>query len=270
MGLQYAISFFYIFSNHSMTPQPAPPTLLSQHQFNVYANAWSEAVEYGDSLPDVFQRKGQKKLAYVSFPLQSIVWLLSTVGVRHIRAAFLVKPDDTPGTDPLRPHFTLAFFATDAIDGRISAYYVGDNHQAPSADQDADEEATLSSGPVPHGLAAEWLHNWTDPKAVPTSAMFTTNYGPLQGYVFDIEDFLDPLFLSQPFEGKVLRIGFGLHEYYALADSADKRTQTFGLVLRIYDAQGSLLNLKGQFQEGGGEDVDNTFYDLTHPYPPGA
>lgn len=255
-----------------MTPQPSPPRLLTQHQFNLYTSAWSEAVEYGDTLPDVFQRKGQNKLTYVSFPLQSIVWLLSTVGVRHIRAAFLVKPDDTQGADPQRPHFSLAFFATDAVDGRISAYYLGDNHQAPSNEQNPNNDTALDGGPVPHGLAAEWLTNWADPKTVPSSAMFTTNYGPLQGYVFDIEDFLDPMFLSQPFAGKVLRIGFGLHEYYALADSGEKRTQTFGLVLRIYDAKGNVLSLPRKKHTGGyGDDpLDTTFYDLTHPYPPGA
>jgi len=279
-----------------MAPQPSPPSLLSQHQFNRYTAAWSEAVEYGDTLPDIFKRKSQpSKLVYVSFPLQSIVWLLSTVGVRHIQAAFLVKPDDTAGADPQRPHFSLAFFATDATGGRISAYYLGDNSSVPAPKPDAEaaglpspgqlapalegltlDADSMTSGPVPHGIAAEWLANWANPHTEPNSAMFTTNYGPLEGYIFDINDFLDPMFFSQPFAGKVLRIGFGLHEYYALANNGSTPTQTFGLTLRIYNEQGQVMPLskKGlRMTVGdavGDGPVDDTFYDLTHPYPPGA
>ncbi|RZK32160.1 MAG: hypothetical protein EOO63_02165 [Hymenobacter sp.] len=270
-----------------MQPQsPQPPRLLSQQQFNAYSAAWVDAVRHGDSLPAIFQQPGQPaKSSFVRFPLQDIVWLVSTVGSQRIKVQFLLKPDAGPDADPLRPRFTMALFSADAQDGRISAYYLGkntaptettDNEQATQGNNDqplgsALVKAANIGGQLPHGLAGVWLKNWVNVAAV-TPDLFTTNYGPLQGYVFDLQDFMDPLFYSQSFfndpeeaQNFELRIGFGLHEFYPAFPEGTTSKKTFGLVLRIYqkDSQKPALAVPSN---GSSE----PFYDLSVTSPPGA
>lgn len=263
--------------------QPQPPVLLSQHQFNAYSAAWIDAVRHGDSLPAIFQQPGQpNKATFVRFPLQDIVWLVSTVGSQRIKVQFLLKPDSGPDADPLRPRFSMALFSADAQDGRISAYYLG-NNTAPTEvvenTQNTDMQPTGTvlgkaasiGGQLPHGLAGTWLKNWVNVDAV-TPDLFTTNYGPLQGYVFDLKDFMDPLFYSQSFfnnpeeaQNYELRIGFGLHEFYPAFPEGTTSKKTFGLVLRIYqkDSQKAAIALT---PDGSSE----PFYDLSTTSPPGA
>jgi hypothetical protein len=263
------------------TYAPNPPLLLNQDKFSTYSNAWVQAVRHNDSLPAIFQQDGQKnRSSFVRFPLQDIVWLLSTVGARRVKAQFLVKPDEGVDADPLRPRFTIALFATDALDGRISAYFLGNNLAPKSSKIDeqveensSDTEHSLQDtatvgGQLPHGLAGVWLKNWLNLDTV-TSDLFTTNYGPLQGYVFDMDDFLDPMFFSQGFfnnpddaQKYELRVGFGLHEFYPAFPDNAPRKQTFGLLLRIYDKATDKVMLAA-------DGSDNPFYDISTTNPPG-
>lgn len=266
------------------TQSPQPPTLLSQHQFSAYSAAWVDAVRHGDSLPAIFQQPGQPaKASFVRFPLQDIVWLVSTVGSQRIKVQFLLKPDAGPDADPLRPRFTMALFSADAQDGRISAYYLGKNtapaeiadneqHILETSDQlpgSALMKAASIGGQLPHGLAGVWLKNWVNIDVV-TPDLFTTSYGPLQGYVFDLKDFMDPLFYSQSFfsnpeeaDNYELRIGFGLHEFYPAFPEGTTSKKTFGLVLRIYQ-KASQKAAVALTPDGSSE----PFYDLSNTSPP--
>lgn len=268
-----------------MQPQhPQPPTLLLQHQFNAYSAAWVDAVRHGDSLPAVFQQPGQSvRSSFVRFPLQDIVWLVSTVGSQRIKVQFLLKPDAGPNADPLRPRFTIALFSADAQDGRISAYYLGNNlspEQVADSEQDTQHSDAMPAtvtlmkegsidGQLPHGLAGVWLKNWVNLDVV-TPDLFTTSYGPLQGYVFDLKDFMDPLFYSQSFfnnpedaQNYELRVGFGLHEFYPAFPEGTASKKTFGLLLRIYqkDSSKSAMALTPDSSSA-------PLYDLSEPSPP--
>jgi hypothetical protein len=102
-------------------------------------------------------------------------------------------------------------------------------------------------------LAKQWLQTWTDaPKVLRT--MFDSNItdASLQGYTFEIGDFLAMLFDLPQVAGETLPVLFGLHEYYRPGPQGDDvLAQTFGLVLRRTSA---------------GETA--TFYDMTSPCPP--
>jgi hypothetical protein len=282
-----------------------PPKLINQHEFDKYSTTWLKAVE-GEALPHVFQRNGQK-LRYVSFPLQNIVWLLSTVGAQRIKAQFLVKNDDECADGESREHFTMAIHATDALNGRISAYYLADNTQLPAPVTDECSDSAITSdrvgqasndklavtspdvggsttvgGQVPHGLAGVWLTNWYCSDAA-EPAMFTSNYGPLQGYTFDMEDFRDSLFYAADFfahpelaKRYEMHIAFGLHEYYSAFNQPENKKRTFGLVVRVYDAHEQTYQFlrKSQVAADNARTADNPeefyFYDLSTPNPPGG
>ncbi|QKG54328.1 hypothetical protein [Hymenobacter sp. BRD67] len=232
-----------------MSPQTPPPgTFITQQEFNTYSAAWSEAISSGHNLPEIFQRTGQARLTYVKFSLQTIVWLLSTVGARSVKAQFLLKPD----ADLKQSHFTLALYATDALNGRISAYYLADNQT--SSDQPPFNDQ------IPHDLVKAWLQNWTAAKQV-TPAMFASSYGPMEGYSFDIADFMDPLFAARTYDNKEMHIGFGLHEHYPASGTELK--QTFGLVIRIYKTTQTAARVQD-------DPSDEPFFDLSHPFPPGG
>jgi hypothetical protein len=86
----------------------------------------------------------------------------------------------------------------------------------------------------------------------------------------------------------VLHVGFALHEYHAAFPKHDDETltRTFGLVLRVYgtvdsDENTEIIKLvEGRDQEKQlrwayvtdtlGDGPGQPFYDLSHPYPPGA
>ncbi|AMJ66789.1 hypothetical protein [Hymenobacter sp. PAMC 26628] len=217
------------------------PSILTPEQFEQYSAEWLKIANdaEGDALAQCFAAPGHGRRTCASLPIQQLVWLVSTVGVVFVRTRFLaIAPSDG---HPAR--FALALFATDAAGKRLSAYYLADAEEAASA---------LHATQVPHDLVKAWLQNWTAAPAV-TPVLFATAYGPLQGYTFDVGDFLEPLFAAQPFGDQTLRISFGLHEYYPVEGPL---AQTFGLVLRLHDPKKL---------EGGSDDP---FFDMSKPCPP--
>ncbi|UOQ50756.1 hypothetical protein [Hymenobacter cellulosivorans] len=195
---------------------------------------------------------GQERLAYVSFPIQHIVWLMSTVGVRHIQARFLIATKKVDGQR--HPYFTLALYATDALGARVSAFYL------PSTYAGEPKPSELPTEQAPHDLVKAWLNNWATAPEI-TSALFANSYGPLLGYSFSVEDFMRPLFEAQPFTNQELRVGFGLHEYYPALPVGAERAYTFGLVLRLYTPP---------TEESAAAISSAPFFDLSTPCPPGT
>ena len=103
-------------------------------------------------------------------------------------------------------------------------------------------------------LADYWLATWAAaPQATP--AMFASNYGPLRGYNFDVNDFTSLLFGPEKLGDEELYLNFGLHEYYRTGPAGDELAVTFGLVLQL--ASSKL----------GGD--DDPVYNMATPIPPG-
>ena len=257
-----------------MTP-PVLPHLLTQKQFECAASKWLRVLSkpHGETLENSFVTS-MGRLAFATFPLQHIKYLVSTVGASYIEVRFLLLQDDV---DKRRYYFTLALYATDAASSRISAYYLADKpalnelvdlaspvqpqEQTPQALSTADDSPGASQ--VAHDLVKEWLSYWKHSPAV-TPDLFTTAYGPLQGYRFSLGDFTQNLFDWQSSLDSVLRINFGLHRYYAIDTSLQ---QTFGLILRLYvpEAPRSTSDLATAAAPAG-----EPFYDLSVPCPPGS
>jgi hypothetical protein len=265
-------------------------TIINQQQFSNYAQAWVQAAGTGNHLVDAFQKVGYERLTYASFDLQTVIWLVSTVGARRIKAQFvLVPPKHAEDAKHEPARFSVVLYAVDALDGRISAYYLGNNDFTPNIKQidaegdfgkvadDADAVGNTNVGaPVAFDLVKRWLTNWSSPKQQISCDLFSSKYGPLQGYTFDLGDFMDPLFYSQKFgDTQVLHVGFGLHEYHAAFTAKDEPslTRTFGLVLRFYGTVASDGTAVKAFSNTGAVNAGEPgqpFYDLSTPNPPGS
>ena len=230
-----------------MQPETISPSIIDQEQFEQYAAHWLSVVSETDNpvLAKSFLTSAEERVLHLSFPIQRIVELVSAVGVTQIKARFLLVPG--PGEQAC---FTLALFATDAQQERLSAYYL------PDSQWNAPAPRPVLGEQVPRELAGVWLTNWKTVPAI-TAALFTTSYGPLQGYNFDIKDFVMPLFTGQPFAQQEIRLGLGLHEYYAATPAAEGPTQTFGLVVRLHNPA----------QQGQSE-LDEPYFDMSTPCPP--
>lgn len=213
----------------------SPSGIISQDIFNEYAATWLSVVANDAELNQSFQVSGSKLLS-VSFTMEQIQQLVSVVGAHYIMAKFLVTASGS--------QFSLALYAADAERQRLSSYYIaGDTTVVPS----------LPGEEVPDVLANQWLENWSNASPV-TREMFASSLegAPLQGYTFDINDFLALFYDVTDIKGQTLLVHFGLHEYYRTVSGEDKLTQTFGLVLRVKD----------------GDTSTDPFYDMSAPCPP--
>ncbi|RZK62153.1 MAG: hypothetical protein EOO59_03290 [Hymenobacter sp.] len=235
-------------------------TLLSQDDFAKYAAKWSTFIAKAkpEKLRKLFQKDDGQAQLFISFDLPTVIIpLLSTVGIAMVRTRFVRLP---AGHDA--PRFGVAVYAADSQGGRISAYYLGTSQwqdTAPqlkscaimpklSAGHPRDEIHTElnqltgtgnenSSGIVPFNLAKGWICDWcwavSEQRLDP--AMFTTSYGWLLGYDFQLDDFLDPLFQMSNPQLSTVRAVFGLKRYYpAYPENLDRPAYTFELVIRPY------------------------------------
>ncbi|GAB2849640.1 hypothetical protein [Hymenobacter ruber] len=224
--------------------------LLSESDFNQYAAAWKvfAGQPSGTPLTDAFFTSTDSRLLTFNFPLERIQWLVSAVGVRQIKARFLLMPGSA------RKQFSLALFATDATGYRLSAYYLPEQYYA------ADNPDAKVCEPIPDDLASTWQQNWQAAAEI-TTDMFTTytsdSHDPavLEGYNFEIKDFVSVLYET----GENIDLGLGLHQYHApTATSEAELTSTFGLVL-----QAPAL---GQAARGAG--AARVDFDMAFPSPP--
>lgn len=231
------------------------PSIISQQQFDAGTALWLQNInDAASGDPDALQKSFQSHgsiLQYAGFSSDQIAQLLSTVGGCRINARFLV----------IDATVRIALYVSDALNTRLSAYYVS-LKPAPEAVASGTTRS-YDDGPgtqVDHALVARWLQKWA---AVEESAidapMFTTSYGPLKGYTFGLKDFLEPMFgvsVFPPPNDLLMRVEFGLHEYYSQNDTKEL-TQTFGLVVRLNEKAGS-----------GTTGSAAPFFDMTTPCPP--
>lgn len=261
-----------------------PSDIISQKDFDTYSNDWLNVVtnDDADELAKCFRLEGaDENINCVFFSAMQIAHLVSTVGAQHIKARFLVIREDDG-----QPHFSLALFASDDLNGRLSAYYVSRRYWLQATD--ASPSSPGDSGPgqnvfspvrLPDALAALWLSNWSpegsDPRA--SQDMFNSTYGYLRGYTFEMDDFLNPFTQIKAGvkieDADPFRINFGLHTYYPI--NAEEPDSTFGLMVSYvnYAKRAQALKAKidmvpGTPQTDNDPDDLEVFYDLATPCPP--
>jgi hypothetical protein len=282
----------YTFSRIMATDSPIPANLLSAKNFERRAARWATFItkRKAHDLHRIFQVVGEtgqeQRLTHVDFPVQHLEWLVSTVGVRNIQVRFLVAPAraDQNTERQSGPHFTLALYATDALGARISAFYLPIDYwkkpQKPGVqDFNVAPTAFIPQGQAPHSLVKIWVNNWTGTDTTPApeirTDMFANSYGPLQGYAFSLDDFMEPLFEAQKFtdeevEKLTVRISFALHEYYPATGKDKGLKKTFGLVLRLdSSAVPNPLIAPAPHAAHVLATSMEPFFDLSTPCPPG-
>ena len=207
-------------------PETTTSCILNKEEYTQYAAEWKAIAETGgQGLTDAFLTPEGSRLMALAFSQECIQWLVSAVGVRQIKARFLLRPG------PKGARFSLTLIATDESGYQLSAYYLPEPYVTASTSE------PVFDMPIPSDLAALWLANWKSAGDI-TPAMFATfttehKSASLEGYNFDIKDFVSALFGNQSELGQNISLGLGLHEYHSpTATSEQDLTQTFGLVLQ--------------------------------------
>jgi hypothetical protein len=235
--LLYYLLFHFI-TSFFMADTILPTGIINQKHFDRYAAKWLSALSsrYHEKLRRSFQATADKnsRSQRVTFSLEHIIYLISSVGASYIQARFLLMDaqqkkngSDDAASDHNR--FTIALYATNEQGERVSAYYVSNEvvttyggHQhdrsLPAQEVSTSQSETAASEKrpqefqrlrfedtnpsgdaeqIPHLMVRNWLAYWQDACEI-TPAMFRTSYGPLQGYTFSLSDFREPLFNAQP------------------------------------------------------------------------
>ncbi|MGI4734854.1 MAG: hypothetical protein ACRYG7_06690 [Janthinobacterium lividum] len=222
-----------------MADYTLPAGIINQKHFDRYAAKWLSVLtsRHHEKLRQSFQPNPDKgsRIPRVTFPLEHIIYLISSVGASYIQARFLLMEAQqvTDGSDAAaadQDRFTLALYATNAQGERVSAYYISNEdvstypvdypdsslprQQASAAHsegaakprnrpQEVQRESFEGTTPsndgvqIPHLMVKDWLAYWIEAHEI-MPAMFQNSYGPLQGYTFDLSDFREPLFNAQP------------------------------------------------------------------------
>jgi hypothetical protein len=216
--------------------------LINQQLFNTYSANWIRVIN--DSDPKILQNSfklGDDAITGCGFSTTRIGQLVATVGATHIKVRFIVQPP-APGTEP---KFSLALFATDALDARISSYYVP---EVLYTDTEAFVCPSQPGLPAVHKnqlhyvLAERWRQNWVDKSTEDIETDdFTTSYGPLRGYTYELQEFMALFLQLEALEDAMLKIHFVLHDYYRpdLITSIDTLAYTFALALRLQHNPGT-------------------------------
>ena len=228
--------------------------IISEDEYRQYTADWKSIANplEGPSPAEAFYTPDGVLLLALSFPLQVIQWLVSPVGVRYIKARFLL----TSASD--KPQFSIALFATDETGYRLSSYYV------PGPYSTAKNSDSALEMPIPSDLATLWMGQWktvgaSRPDGNITKEMFTTyttdhKSVALEGYNFKVKDFVSLLFET----GDTVDLSLGLHQYHAPEASSDADlSYKFGLVLQMPAA----LAARG----AGAAQPD---FDMAAPSPP--
>lgn len=208
--------------------------LISQSLFDHYSAGWLEVISRPDAeaLQAGFMQDGLH-LTGVGFSITQIARLVATVGAVHIKARFIMQPPK-PGT---QPQFSLVLFATDALDARISSYYVPEIVYTDTAGftrPSRPGKLPIHKNQVHYVLAERWRQSWASLTEV-LPEYFATHYGPLRGYTFELNEFIALFLLLETLGEERLKIFFVLHDYYQPDPntSGDQLANTFALALSL-------------------------------------
>jgi hypothetical protein len=191
-------------------------------------------------------KKGDNRLGSAIFTIEQIGQLISAVGARHICARFVAL------NSPADPQFCIVLYAIDSQGYRLSAYYKSQELLPVS-----NIHAPVTNSQVVKTLATTWISTWASCDKI-KKEMFDTHYGPLSGYRYDIDDFLQPLFdITESEWGKSkLQIDFCLHYYYTPEQGEEEGLKyTFGIVNQLVP-------------DAPDGSSGKQFFDMTMPCPP--
>ena len=279
--------------NHSVGPR-----LLDDTDYETYSEAWrtfiEEAIQSSPALDlaPLFHDQTGQCISSLSFPIDTLQYLVSTPGANFIKVRFILLPSLDPLT---HSHFSAVMFAADSSkehpypgEGRLSAYYLATpyweaspvaqaaatlgfsrrkEYAHPNSDTTLAAGASDSSGDgsdqdatvLPHDLARIWLRNWQHEALTLTitpNRFTTSTQKTLRGYNFTLRDFIEALMLSQPMKSaQDVRLIFGIRQHF-MPTTPSRLANTFGVAARIYDT------------ESGKGTSASPFFDLATPCPP--
>ena len=258
-----------------MKPAPLPPLpphaldvagVLSPTDYQAAADLWmTTRAAGGPNLTNcLLVPNTTTRLPAVYFPVMQIVELVSAVGVKNIRARFVVLRDDK---QQLR--FSVALYAAAADGTVLSSYYLANRYwsktDAPPSPRAASALVrpaglgrSVSKNVIPKALASYWVDNWTSSRYATKPDLFTSAGQPMQGYNFSVSDFLDPLRGLNDFNNQLLAMNFCLHTFLGFNGKVDAPVASLGLLLQTTNSSPK--------DEAGAEDE---LYDMAHPNPPG-
>ncbi|WPQ63614.1 hypothetical protein SIO70_01890 [Chitinophaga sancti] len=230
--------------------QTLPIPLISKDDYERITSQWITQLNQddGNSKLDKFFFKDGSKLTAVRFDLDTILYLVSSEGTTTIKARFCIQDGD----DDERL-FNVVLYGVDANGITTSAYFLGTPY---SPDL---ETPGLPQCQIPSSLGNIWIQNWVDNDVFVAKERFKTIYGYLQGYNFELSDFIDSAF-SADYVG--LSVTLALHELFRPYETDPYApTFTFNLVLQ------GLIKEDGDGTSEKVADADG-LYDISAPSPP--
>ncbi|PWV45383.1 hypothetical protein [Chitinophaga sp. S165] len=231
-----------------------PLNLIGTVDYQAFISMWLCALNDNNGENDLsnYFKKNCEPTTAILFNLDAIKYLVSSEGVVAIKAKFCID-----NRDKASPTFNIILFGVDNNGRATSAYYLG----TPTTNSYSTlaEIQEFPHSTIPSALAASWIKNWLHNKTYIVNEKFSTVYGYLEGYTFEMMDFLDAVF-DEPLKSNALCVHLALHEFYkpGIADINDK-TFTFGLVLQ------GIENPENKFTPFNS---DNLYYDISAPSPP--
>lgn len=189
---------------------PEYPDTITQAQYDEYTANWAALIESGDNdaLRQAFLAPNGARFTFLNFSLDQVVALVTAHGVLSIKARFLLMPEGASGS-----RFSVALFAADTpaknTADPLTPYYIPTPAPATTT-----QTVDPSSGPdtkIPRPEAVGRLTAWANtPASDFTTAIFTTDTGPLQGCNFEVSTLQDPLAAAPPYANKTLFLNLGL------------------------------------------------------------
>lgn len=264
---------------------PSKPYVIGQQEFEPLAQLWKDSLAVPSILQKSFLDSSGSILQGVGFRMKHILELVSTIGATHIKVAFIMQPDESGHLQ-----FSVALFAVDFLTTRLSSYYVP---SYVTTDETMLTEAVGGTemrykNQVSSPLLRDWLYNWAT-YGKGEASYFDSQYGPLQGYTFEISEFTAMFYRlhSQRVKDSNLELLFVLHHYWRSmpleAPTHEAQVYTFGLVIRL-KRPSLVLPGTGHGEDdgtghgpgdgtgmGGGTEVgtgDDAVLDMGKPSPP--
>ena len=249
------------------------PRLLSSTDFDSFTSAWEQLVRASPSpngltLRQVFTPHDPKSpspvMNYVYLSNKYAVALLSAVGTVAIQIKFVVV------SPTFQPAFSIVLFGIDKNNQPTSAYYLAGVAQNSTAVQVVNPKLNSPTGLVGLDLAGNWIENWKNLEEDGLSldpALFTSVYGPLLGYTYPLDDFLEALFPARMnLNRQALWLCFALHKYNKPKAIEETYSYLFSTVLVLND----LPDAQAAMSESENITLssDELYYDVSRPSPP--
>lgn len=226
--------------------------MIDQENYDKITLRWTTLLNKNGGTEDLrpfFYQDGMK-LTAVHFDASTILYLISSEAIATVKARFAITGND--GEEGL---FNIVLYGVDRNDKINSAFYLGDPYAEPVTGH-IDPGAPQCQ--LPSSIGSVWITNWLENDIFVSNLRFKNIYGYLEGYNFELSDFIDSTFLDTC---SGLSVTLALHELYRPGTTdVTKSTFTLNLVL-----QGILK--EGVTQSENVERADG-LYDISAPSPP--